>query len=64
MHMFTTAVSYAKKSPDRLFLEGGVYPGHNVFNNSIKKGFSMMCQGIPHTTKVLTHVQVISLIFS
>ena len=53
--LFTTAVSYVRNCPESISLEGGMYPGRNVLKNSIKNGFSIICQGIPHMVKAFTH---------
>ena len=58
------ATSWLRSSPESFSLEGGVYPGHNVFKNSTKNGFSMACQGTPHITKAFTHDRSISWILS
>ena len=48
--------SYANNLPDKIFLLGGKYDDFNVFKNSIKKGFSIICHRIPQTTNALTKV--------
>jgi hypothetical protein len=58
--MFTTAVSCDKSLPESNSFDGGVYPGRRVFKNSIKKGFSITCHGMPHTTNAFTQARSIS----
>ena len=58
--LFTIAVSCVRSCPESVSLEKGVYLGHNVFKNSIKNGFSIICQGISQMIKAFTQAWLIS----